>query len=63
MIEIKCSKRQKETIIQSLHNPDGCLWPQSQMTCALDPKASCRKCFETRIKWQHPIRKKKEGAQ
>lgn len=60
MIEIKCSKRQKETIIQSLLNPIGCLWPQSQLTCVCDSKMNCRKCFETRIKWTHPDRKKKK---
>lgn len=63
MIEIKCSKRQKETIIQALLSPNGCLWPQSQMTCALDCNANCRKCLETRIKWTPPVRQKKERAQ
>lgn len=60
MIEIKCSKRQKATIIASLQNPNGCLWPQSQTTCWFDPNMTCKKCFETRIKWTHPEKKRKE---
>lgn len=61
MIEIKCTKRQKATIIAAaLQGPDGCLWPQSQTTCCLNPKMTCQKCFESRIKWIHPEKKVKK---
>ena len=62
MIEIKCSKRQKKIIQESLLNPEGCLWPQRQLTCIYDPNADCKKCFEKKIKWTHPEKRRVDRA-
>ena len=51
MIEIKCSKKQKQKIINALLSPDGCLWPRSQKLCAFDYSRSCEDCYEKKIKW------------
>lgn len=51
MVEIKCNKAQKKKIIQSLLNPDGCLFPRQRAFCAYDNSADCKKCFEKKIKW------------
>lgn len=52
MIEIKCSEKQKEVIIKSLLNPNGCLWPRRKSDCVHNPSESCKKCFKERIKWE-----------
>ena len=52
VIEIKCSEKQKEVIIESLLNPNGCLWPRRKSDCVHNPSESCKKCFEDRIKWE-----------
>ena len=57
MIEITCTRKQKQTIINSLLNPEGCLWPRSQKSCALDFSRSCEDCFEKKIKWNLTDRK------
>jgi len=51
MIEIKCTPAQKKIIINSLLNPDGCLFPRRSKACATDKNANCKKCFEKNIKW------------
>lgn len=51
MIEIKCSKRQKKIIIESLLNPNGCLFPRKRPYCIYDPNADCKSCVEKKIKW------------
>lgn len=51
MIEIKCSKKEKQIIINSLLNPDGCLFPRKRKGCPLNKGASCKDCFENNIKW------------
>ena len=61
MIEIKCSKRQKQIIINTLLSPEGCLWPRSQKFCALDYTRSCEDCFEKKIKWDLTDGKKRKG--
>lgn len=53
MLEIKCSKQQKKLIIQSLKNPDGCLWPRKRPNCAYDKDSDCNRCFEEKIRWIH----------
>jgi len=53
MIEIKCSKVQKKIIIQSLLNPEGCLFPKKRKRCDSDQDADCARCFETNIKWRN----------
>ena len=50
-VEITCTAKQKEKIIEALLCPDGCLWPRKQAHCAYDPLADCRTCFEKKIKW------------
>lgn len=51
MIEIKCSKKEKQKIINSLLNPDGCLFPRKRKRCSFDKNANCMDCFENDIKW------------
>lgn len=51
MIEITCNKKQKKTIIQSLQNPDGCLFPRKRKSCVYGSDTDCVKCFEKGIKW------------
>jgi NADH pyrophosphatase NudC (nudix superfamily) len=51
MIEIKCNGKQKQIIIESLLNPEGCLFPRKRKTCVFDPHASCKNCFEKKIRW------------
>ena len=52
MIEITCSKKQKEQIIDALQYLDTpCLFPRMQKTCVLDRDTSCKKCLEKNIKW------------
>jgi len=53
MIEIKCSKTEKEKIIRVLEVMDPpCLFPRTQNHCYLDyTKYNCKKCLETKIKW------------
>lgn len=51
MITITCTKRQKKTIIESLLNPRGCLWPAKRQRCAFDLNSDCEKCFKQNIKW------------
>lgn len=51
MIEIKCNRRQKKVIMESLLNPDGCLFPRKKSRCTYDPDADCKKCIEENIKW------------
>lgn len=51
MIEIKCSKKQKEVIIHSLMNPEGCLFPRKRPNCIYDKNSNCETCFEKNIKW------------
>lgn len=58
MIEIKCTKQQKERLIAAWCGPDGCFWPGVRKYCFLDPNTSCEKCYETRIKWIIVTRKK-----
>jgi len=52
MIEIKCTPAQKKIIINSLLNPEGCLFPRKRKACAVDRDADCKKCFEKNIKWE-----------
>lgn len=61
MIEITCNKKQKETIIEALHCPNGCLWPRKRAFCVYDPCASCRDCFEKKIRWTILKRGKRRG--
>ncbi len=52
MIEIKCTKAQKEKIISVLETmPIECLFPAKAKTCFLMQENSCKKCLETKIKW------------
>lgn len=52
MIEITCSKKEKEKLINTLEvMPIPCLFPRKANTCFLEPGNSCRRCLETKIKW------------
>lgn len=52
MIEITCSKTEKEKLINTLEvMPIPCLFPRKAQTCYLSKENSCRKCLETKIKW------------
>lgn len=58
MIEITCTKTEKEKLISTLETmPIPCLFPKKAKTCYLDKGNSCRKCLETKIKWD--VREKK----
>lgn len=52
MIEISCNKAEKEKLISTLETmPIPCLFPRRAKTCYLSKDNSCRKCLETKIKW------------
>jgi len=52
MIEITCNKTEKKKIIETLEvMPIPCLFPRTAKTCFLDKNNSCKKCLETKIKW------------
>lgn len=52
MIEITCNKTEKEKLISTLEvMPIPCLFPQKAKTCFLSKGNSCRKCLESKIKW------------
>lgn len=52
MIEIKCSKKEKEKLIKTLEIMEvPCLFPRKAKNCYLEAGNSCRKCLETKIKW------------
>lgn len=59
MIEITCTKTEKEKLISTLEiMPIPCLFPKKAQTCYLDKGNSCRKCLEAKIKWS--VREKKK---
>lgn len=52
MIEITCSKEEKEKLIKALENMQlQCFFsPKKSKFCSVS-KNNCRNCLETRIKW------------
>lgn len=52
MIEISCTAKEKEKLISTLEiMPIPCMFPKKAKTCYLEKGNSCRKCLETKIKW------------
>lgn len=52
MIEITCTEKEKEKLISLFEiMPIPCLFPAKAKTCFLSKDNNCRKCCETKIKW------------
>jgi len=51
-IEISCSKKQKERMIETFECMAlPCLFPKKAETCSILGENSCRKCLEENIRW------------
>ena len=51
-MEITCTAEEKEKLVRTLEiMPVPCMFPKKAETCWLEKGNSCRKCLETKIKW------------